>query len=64
MEKETRRPEYITDEHLQFLDALRESGTVNMFGASMYIENEFRLTRQVAKAILNYWMKSFGNENR
>ena len=54
------RPEIVDDEHLYYLDSLRESGVVNMFGASPYLSMEFCLDKHDAKTILSYWMKSFG----
>ena len=54
------KPNFVTDEHLVFLDELRESGKTNMFGAGSYILGEFPdLTKIQAKEILIYWMKSF-----
>jgi len=53
------RPEITTDEHLEFLDDLRESGVTNMFGASPYLEREFGLERNDAKQVLTYWIESF-----
>jgi len=58
------RPTFVTDEHLEYLDALRESGDTNMFGATPYLEAEFGVVHPVAKEILVYWMKSFGKEDR
>jgi hypothetical protein len=58
------RPKIVTDEHLEFLDALRDSGETNMFGATSYLEVEFRLTQPQAKEIHIYWMKSYGKEDR
>lgn len=59
------RPEFVTDEHLNYLDALRESGVTNMFGAVPYIENNFPdLDKKTAKEILKYWMQSFGSKDR
>lgn len=63
-EQTSARPEGITDEHLAFLDDLRDSGQTNMFGAASYVEDEFGVDAREAKRILLYWMKSFGNENR
>lgn len=64
-EEVTTRPEGIEDEHLIFLDELRESGITNMYGAGSYIEREFdEITRPEAKAILVYWMETFGDVNR
>ena len=58
------RPEIVTDEHLEYLDELRESGITNMFGAAPFLEEDFCLSRADAKEILMYWMKSFGKEDR
>lgn len=53
------KPECLTDEHLEFLDELRESGVTNMFGATPYLVNEFFLTKQEARVVLLYWMATF-----
>jgi len=58
------RPEGITDEHLKYLDALRESGVTNMFGAASYLECNFVIEYEEARTILVYWMDSFGKEGR
>jgi hypothetical protein len=46
-------------EYFDYLDSLRESGVVNMFGAGPYLERDFGLTRYQAKHIVLEWMKSF-----
>lgn len=58
------RPENVEQEHLEFLDDLRESAIMNMFGASTELENEFGLSRRTAKEVLAYWMRTFGSESR
>ena len=58
------RPKGITDEHLEYLDDLRDSGITNMYGASEYVEDAFGTSKAESKKILMYWMKSFGDENR
>lgn len=59
------RPDFITDEHLEFLDDLRDSGVTNMFGARPYIIDEFPdLTEEQAKDTLTYWMHTFGDPVR
>ena len=60
----SKRPRFVTDEHLVYLDDLRESGVTNMYGAGSYIEDEFALSSQEATHILHYWMDSFGMEDR
>lgn len=58
------RPDYVNDEHLEFLDNLRETGVTNMFGAGRYIEVKFGIDKDTAGNILGYWMDSFGREDR
>ena len=57
------RPAIVTEEHLQFLDALRESGATNMFGARPYLVEEFGLEEEDAKTILVHWMRSFSERH-
>ena len=47
------------EEYFEYLNQLRESGQVNMFGARPYLINEFGLGKQEAAEILTKWMKSF-----
>ena len=58
------RPNYVTDEHLEYLDNLRESGQTNMFGATPYIQQEFGEEKHFAQQILSYWMETFGDDDR
>jgi len=53
------KPSIVKDEHLTYLDDLRESGVTNMFGARPYLVNEFGLNPKDASTVLIYWMKSF-----
>lgn len=53
------RPKFIKDEHLIFLDKLRESGITNMFGASPYVQKMFGTSKKHSIEILSYWMKTF-----
>lgn len=57
------RPATVTDEHLKYLDKLRESGITNMYGATPYIMRTFGVSRQDAIMILTYWMRSFGERH-
>jgi hypothetical protein len=57
------RPEGMTDEHLDFLDDLRESGVTNMFGAAPYLVRAFGLDRDTAKTYLSLWMRTFGERH-
>lgn len=57
------RPEVVEDEHLTYLDNLRESGVTNMFGATPFIQKRFGVDKKDAKTILMYWMDSFGERH-
>ena len=57
------RPEVCTDEMLDYLDTLRESAVTNMFGAAPWVQNAFDLTRDEARAVLSYWMRTFGERH-
>lgn len=46
-----------------YLDALRESGITNMFGAGPYVERAFGLKRQEARDVLVEWMQTFGQRH-
>ena len=58
------RPASLTDEHLVYLDELRESGVTNMWGGGTYLQNEFELSPDEARDILLYWMDTFGKAER
>ena len=58
----TERPEIVTDKHLEFLDALRESGQTNMLAAGPFIQEHFtgqNIDMRQARDILMYWLDSF-----
>ncbi len=60
------------NEHLEYLDDLRESGETNMLGAAPYLDEVFpelsdekpgRHSSVKARAILSYWMRTFSERN-
>ena len=51
--------ENVDKKYSDFLTALRDSGTVNMFGAAPHLQAEFGLDKREAREILANWMKSF-----
>lgn len=63
-ENDMSRPSNVSDEHLEYLDDLRESGETNMFGAAPYVEMAFNVPIQEARTITRYWMDTFGTESR
>jgi hypothetical protein len=59
--KTVERPSFVKEEHLAFLDDLRESGITNMFGAPPYLRKAFKgLKEPQATQVVSYWMKTFG----
>ena len=44
----------------EFLDDLRESGTVNMFGAAMDLREEFGFDKSMSRELLSAWMAQYG----
>lgn len=52
-----------TNKYWIYLENLRRSGTVNMFGAVPYLVDEFCLPEVEAKQILADWMKKYNRED-
>ena len=59
----TPRPDFVTDEMLEYLDDLRESGVTNMFGAAPYVAAAFGLSRSESRAVHTYWMETFAERH-
>lgn len=60
----TNRPATLKEEHLRYLDVLRESGATNMFGAAPYLREMYpELSKTEARAILVYWMETFSERH-
>jgi hypothetical protein len=53
----------IDKEYSDYLEALRKSGKTNMFGAGVYLENEFGLSKKDARNVLAEWMQSYQKDN-
>ena len=51
------------EEIFDYLDFLRETGVTNMFGAAVYIEDEYGIDKKAAKALLLEWMETFGERH-
>tara|TARA_Y100001938_G_C7722256_1_gene250531 strand:+ start:153 stop:338 length:186 start_codon:yes stop_codon:yes gene_type:complete len=43
----------------KFLNKLRESGKVNMYGAAPHLQKKYNLTRYDAMSHLTCWMENF-----
>lgn len=59
----TERPEGLTDDHLEYLDKLRESSVVNMFGAAPFLARAFELDIETARSYLSFWMRTFSERH-
>lgn len=57
--KTIERPDFLKEEHLEYLDTLRETGVTNMLGAGVFLEEQFGVNKKDAAAILKYWIKTF-----
>jgi len=51
------------EDMMDYLDALRESGATNMFGAASWLEADFDLDKKKARLVLAYWMDTFGTRH-
>ena len=49
----------MTVEHKEYLDKLRDSGVTNMYFATNYLMNKFRITYEESKQILIEWMETY-----
>jgi hypothetical protein len=46
-----------------FLDDLRESGAINMFGAAPYVADAFGVSKYEARDLVIKWMETFGERH-
>ena len=49
------------DQVFAFLDMLRDSGKIKMFGAGPYVQEAFDFNRHQAKQYVLAWMKSYSD---
>ena len=47
----------------EFLDTLRQSGAINMFGAGPYVQDAFGLDRREARDLVLEWMETFSTRH-
>jgi len=53
--------EQLKQDIIDYLNAVRESGKINMFGAVPFIMSEFNLDKKPASAHLSDWMQNFSS---
>lgn len=51
------------DVYFAFLDSLRESGSINMFGAPKVIQEVFGLSRTESIDVFTAWAENFSKES-
>ena len=42
-----------------FLEALSRTGVCNMYGASIYLEEVFQISKELSKKVLANWMDNY-----
>ena len=52
------------EEMFVYLDNIRETGKINMFGAAPYLQDAFGLSRYEARDILLEWMDTFSERHK
>jgi len=51
------------DEVCDFLDGVRDSGIINMFGAAPYVQEAFLVSARDARTLHGYWMDTFATRH-
>ena len=57
------RPAICDDKHLDYLDALRESGITNTYGSPRYLQDTYGLNKKDAFTIVQFWMDTFSERH-
>jgi hypothetical protein len=50
-------------EAFAYLDDLRESGAVNMFGAATYVAEDLGHDKRTARDLVSMWMRSYDGDS-
>ena len=59
----TERDSENLEEYFAFLDIIRESGQINMFGAAPVLAETYGLDKREARDILFQWMDTFAQRH-
>lgn len=62
IEKSLRKTTEEEKQALNYLNALRDSGIVNMFGAREYVQDSQDVDKKEAMRLLKLWMSNFNEE--
>ena len=52
------------EEVFAYLDSVRESGAINMFGAGPYVQEMFGCSRSEARELVLEWMDTFAERHK
>jgi len=52
-----------TEEHLRYLDQIRDSGIANMFGVAPWLQSKFGLSAEDARHVLVSWMETYAERH-
>jgi hypothetical protein len=58
-QSENKMKKKIEEKYEEYLDELRESGSINMYGAVPFLQDEFGLDKKEAREILSAWMENY-----
>lgn len=50
---------YDKEDYFAYLDLLRENGETNMYGAGVYLQKEFGISKYEARAVLGEWIDNY-----
>jgi hypothetical protein len=50
---------YDKEDYFAYLDLLRENGETNMYGAGVYLQKEFGISKHEARAVLGEWIDNY-----
>lgn len=60
--KATEKPHSLTDDHIDYLNMIRETGTTDTFETAMHLCSAFAdLNKNEAPNIVSYWTDTFVN---
>ena len=54
--------EDVYKKYFDYLEALRQTGVTNMFGAAPYLVEMFGVDKKEARTILMKWMETYGKK--
>tara|TARA_B110000037_G_C17062878_1_gene482632 strand:- start:339 stop:506 length:168 start_codon:yes stop_codon:yes gene_type:complete len=53
---------HLREAAFEYLETLRESGLINMYGSGPYLQEEFDITKKQARELFLAWVDSYGKD--